>query len=129
MESEVLGVPEIDILDRDEDFEGVTGGILGREGSARLMNCRGLKAAEPGDVLAGLRELPSGVDNANAGIYGTFGSGVRGGCGGNFGVSESSMIEEELIHFSSLSPPRGGDSGGNNRNKSAKWSLMNLDRE
>lgn len=57
-----------DSLDRVVDFDGVTGKTLDSEGSARLRNCRGVNAADPGEVLAGLRELPSGVERANAGI-------------------------------------------------------------
>ena len=110
------------------DFAGGVGSILESEGSALLINCNGVSAADPGEVLAGLRELPSGVERANAGIYGVgvFGSGVRGDRGGITGVCESSFIEEELIHFSSFEPMRGEESDGNNRNKSAKWSLINL---
>ena len=69
--------------------------------------------------------VPFGVDNANDGKYGLFGSGVFGGAMGKI-VSPACASVVELIHFSSRAPMRGGDASGNRRNASAKWSLMNL---
>ena len=66
----------------------------------------------------GLR--PLGVDNANEGseVPALPGSGVLGGRGGVI-ISGASRSVEELIHFSSLDPRYGMDSG-KSRDMSAK---------
>ena len=66
-----------------------------------------------------------GVDKANEGKYGLFGSGVLGGANGDM-LSDACARDVELIHFSSRVPMRGGEASGNSLNASAKWFLMNL---
>jgi hypothetical protein len=107
-------------------LEGVTGSE-GASTSARLMNCRGVRPAgdscEPLDLKdCGLR--PLGVFSE---IVGIFGSGVQGGiCGDSVSSGASSKVAE-LIHLSERDPIQGvAMSAGIKRNRSAKWSLMNL---
>lgn len=70
--------------------------------STRLMNWSGVKG-EPGeDVDFNDRGLwPLGVINEKDGKKGPFGSGVRGGPGGDTAMSAEDSNVLELIHFSS----------------------------
>jgi hypothetical protein len=65
-------------------LEGVAGRRSEESGSARLMNCKGVKG-DPlveGDDLMDCGLCPLGVKREKDGTKGTFGSGVRGGSGG-----------------------------------------------
>ena len=68
-----------------------------------------------------------GGERAKDGKKGSLGSGVFGGLGGEM-ISAACPSVDELIHFSSFEPIRGGEFSGieSNLNASAKWSLMNL---
>lgn len=105
---ESIAAPERELL------VGVSGRRRGDSRSARRMNCRAVRG-EPGeDDLMDRGLVPLGVESANEGIYEFLGSGVRGGSG----ICDWDKAEE-LIHFSSRLPKRGGDSG-RSRNASAK---------
>jgi hypothetical protein len=116
------GVRGVMFRGRGPDFEGVTGSE-GTSTSARLMNCKGVRPAgescEPPDLKDwGLR--PLGVCKE---MMGTLGSGT---CGESTSSGASSRVAE-LIHFSDRETIRGeAMSAGMRRNRSAKWSLMNL---
>lgn len=98
---------------------GVSGRIPGDVSlSARLMNCRAVSGEPPGDEPdfkdRGL--APLGVEMANEGTKGNFGSGVFGGPGWWKGVEISilciaSARDVELIHLSSRGFARDGESG------------------
>lgn len=108
-----------------EDLLGVSGRNPGDSLSARLMNCRAVNGEPPGDDpdLSERGLAPLGVDKANEGTNGNFGSGVFGGTGWPW-EDEASIVciawasVVELIHFSSWIFTRDGESGIN-RNASA----------
>ncbi len=86
------------------------------------MNCKAC-SGEPGEgeVLRDCGLFPLGVERANDGRYGSLGSGVFGGLGGEI-ISAACPSVDELIHFSSFEPSRGGEFSGteSSLNASAK---------
>lgn len=110
------------------DRVGVSGRYDKSAISTRRINCRAC-SGEPGEgeVLSECGLFPLGVERAKDGKKGSLGSGVFGGLGGEM-ISAACPSVDELIHFSSFEPIRGGEFSGieSNLNESAKWSLMNL---
>ena len=104
------------------DRVGVSGRYDKSAISARRMNWRAC-SGEPGEgeVLSDCGLFPLGVESANDGKYGSLGSGVFGGLGGEM-ISAACPSVDELIHFSSFEPIRGGEFSGidSSLNASAK---------
>lgn len=69
------------------------------------MNCKGVKGdpLAEGDDLMDCGLCPLGVKREKDGTKGSFGSGVRGGSGGDLNSGASRSVAE-LIHFSSGIP-------------------------
>ena len=94
--------------------------------SALRMNCNGVSGEPNNDADCMACDAPSGVEIAKEGRNGTGEPGLRARRGGLALASPGGFCKvEALIHFSSFVPGRGGDSGIN-LNRSAKWSLINL---
>lgn len=106
---------------------GVSARSIGESRSALRINC----IARNGDPEEESTDFGLGVEIAKDGRRGLRGSGVREGNG--VGVSVlctfiASTSDAELIHFSSGTLARGGESG-RSLNASAKCSLMNLTKD
>lgn len=79
-------------LDARDVFDGVSGLKVpgGDSRSTRRMNCKACRG-DPGEEDCTDRGLvPFGVDRAKEGMWGSFGSGVRGGSGGLRATGSSS---------------------------------------